>query len=358
MKVDTNFDTNNGFIALKTYNFKVKIRSHLDKKTAIKSIQVNLGCYGEAFLQYGIKRILPAGVKAWSYDGAILKFKGTQVAQSEASSDVYLTTVSLNYVFDWTSDIATCGLGKLTLYTDSALSTLASGSANLVANPTTTTSQGFITPILAIDGRTPFNMMVWFKGENLGLTTQTSFKALVFICGQEQYVINATHTIFDTRVFRNASVVANPKLTFNLTEVIYSQSVQTWVLASDCPVDHYKVTTDSSCNSPVSDLTKFKVTGNLLEVGVATPAAQITVYICAFNSIEFPSLTKSKAMLLEICGYETVSVVSATALSYEYDMTTQKDLVSIPLAALFTSSASTCPVTHYRLVTNTGVPYS
>ena len=36
LKIDTNFDTNNGYISLKTYSFKIKIRSHLDKKTAIK----------------------------------------------------------------------------------------------------------------------------------------------------------------------------------------------------------------------------------------------------------------------------------------------------------------------------------
>jgi hypothetical protein len=109
---------------------------------------------------------------------------------------------------------------------------------------------------------------------------------------------------------------------------------------------------------PITDLARFKITGNVLEVGVATPAARITVYICAFNAIEFPSLTQKKAMNLEICGYETVSLVSATALSYDYDMSTQTDQVAIPIASMFTSSVSSCPVSSYRLVSNTGVTYS
>jgi len=54
---------------------------------------------------------LPAGVKAWSYDGAILKVQGRQISQLENNADVYLTKVSLNYVFEWSSDIPTCGLG-------------------------------------------------------------------------------------------------------------------------------------------------------------------------------------------------------------------------------------------------------
>jgi len=36
LKFDTNFDTNGGLINLKTIQFKIKIRSKLDKRTAIK----------------------------------------------------------------------------------------------------------------------------------------------------------------------------------------------------------------------------------------------------------------------------------------------------------------------------------
>jgi hypothetical protein len=110
----------------------------------------------------------------------------------------------------------------MTLYSDDQMTTLASGLANLVSNPATASTEGLINPILAIDGRTPFNTMVWIKGQNLGLTTETSMKALVFVCGQEHYVINSTHPVFETKVYRNASIVTTPKLTFNLTEVIYS----------------------------------------------------------------------------------------------------------------------------------------
>jgi len=127
LKLDTNFDTNNGLIALKTYNFKVKIRSHLDKRTAIKQIITNLGCYGEKELFVAPKKNLPTAVKAWEMDGAVLKFKGNLCNSGESNANIYNTLINLNYALDWTSDIKTCGLGKLSLYTDEALTTQTSG---------------------------------------------------------------------------------------------------------------------------------------------------------------------------------------------------------------------------------------
>ena len=127
LKLDTNFDTNNGLIALKTYNFKIKIRAHLDKRTAIKQITTTLGCFGEKELFVQPKKQLPAGVSSWEIDGAVLKLKGTQCNPGESNAVIYNTLINLNYALDWSSDIRTCGLGKLTLYTDSALTTQTTG---------------------------------------------------------------------------------------------------------------------------------------------------------------------------------------------------------------------------------------
>ena len=95
----------------------------------------------------------------------MLKIKGIQCAAGESNANLYNTLVNLNYVLDWTSDVPTCGLGKLTLYSDSALSTQTSGApVNLVSNPTLTSAEGLMLPILVIDNRTPFNSMFYFKG--------------------------------------------------------------------------------------------------------------------------------------------------------------------------------------------------
>ena len=121
------------------------------------------------------KNSLPAGIKSWSVDGAVLKIKGYQCASGESNANIYNTLVPLNYVLDWSSDVPTCGLGKLTLYSDSALTTATSGSpVNLQTNPTLTSAEGLMVPFLQIDNRTPFNQMIYFKGQNLGLTTQVS----------------------------------------------------------------------------------------------------------------------------------------------------------------------------------------
>ena len=80
-------------------------------------------------------------------------------------------------------------------------------------------------PILVIDNRTPFNQMIYLKGENLGLSTQATIKVLAYVCGQEYYFVNTSHPVFNTLVTRNYSIVANPKLTFNISSAIYSQSI-------------------------------------------------------------------------------------------------------------------------------------
>ena len=184
-------------------------------------------------------------------------------------------------------------------------------------------------PILAIDNRTPFNQMFYFKGQNLGLTTQAKIQVLAFVCGQEFYFVNTTHPVFNNLVTRNATVVANPKLTYNISSAIYAQSIQTWVSPDDCPVDHYKVATDSACTSPITDQTRFKITGGMLEIGLGTPIVETTVYLCAFNSIESALLTKSSAMKIEICGHESIGLATPGALSYNYDLTTQLNSTSI-----------------------------
>ena len=126
----------------------------------------------------------------------------------------------------------------------------------------------------------------------------------------------------------------------------------------DCPVDHYKVTTDIACATPITDLTRFKITGDLLEIGLGTPIVETTVYLCAFNSIESALMTKSGAMKIEICGYETITLATAGALSYDYDMTTQLNPTAFDVEAMFVNAATNCPITSYHLVNVTGVAFS
>ena len=130
-------------------------------------------------------------------------------------------------------------------------------------------------------------------------------------------------------------------------------SIQQLVTADDCPVDHYKMCSDSSCSSVLTDVTKYNFTGARLTLGLGTPIAPTTLYLGAFNTIETKSLIR--AVNIEICGYETVSLATAGALSYTFDISNSSHTpVTIALPALFTSSSATCPIKEYILtMTNT-----
>ena len=96
----------------------------------------------------------------------------------------------------------------------------------------------------------------------------------------------------------------------------------------------------------------------MLEIGLGAPIVETTVYLCAFNSIESALLTKSAAMKIEICGHESITLATAGALTYNYDLTTQLNETSLDLTTLFVNAASNCPITSYRLVNVTGVTFA
>ena len=73
--VDTNIETGQLLV-----NFKIKVQSHLLKKTQTKDIEVNIGCYGEKVLNHKRLSNLPANVKSTSFDGAIVKLSAPLVA--------------------------------------------------------------------------------------------------------------------------------------------------------------------------------------------------------------------------------------------------------------------------------------
>jgi hypothetical protein len=58
----------------------------------------------------------------------------------------YMTTIPLNRVLEWTSDVISCGLGKLSAYNEEAFTTLSTGSITLDNNPSTKNSLGMIYP--------------------------------------------------------------------------------------------------------------------------------------------------------------------------------------------------------------------
>lgn len=139
-------DTNIYYMQLIT-NFKIKIQSHLVKKSATKDIEVDVGCYGEKVLNHSLKA-LPLNTKSTSFDGAIIKFFAPLVAAGDVTGDPnsYLTYIPLNFVFDWTSDVPTCGLGKISIFNDAAMTTLSTGSVTLDNNPSTKSALGMIYP--------------------------------------------------------------------------------------------------------------------------------------------------------------------------------------------------------------------
>jgi len=93
-------------------------------------------------------------------------------------------------------------------------------------------------------------------------------------------------------------------------------------------------------------------------MGLTTPIAETTVYLCAFNAIESALLTQSGAMKIEICGHESIALATAGALSYNYDLTTVQNSTSFDVEAMFTNAATNCPITTYKLVNVTGVGFN
>lgn len=98
--------------------------------------------------------------------------------------------------------------------------------------------------------------------------------------------MNTTNDVYNIKVFRNKTTLANPKLEFDLSLAIKASSVEALVSAEDCPVHHYKMCSDIACTSVLSDVTKYNFTGDKLTLGLGTPIAPTVLYLGAFNSIE------------------------------------------------------------------------
>lgn len=139
-----------------------------------------------------------------------------------------------------------CGAGVISLWDDELCTTTSTTEIELSVDPSIKDSDGVIDPNFLVDLSTPFEKIVYVKGENQVQSTEAIVPVLVIVCGME--TIRGVVDPITTNSFfvHDTATLAAPTFSYDLTEV-FSVIDSDMTTGDDCPITHYKICSDALC---------------------------------------------------------------------------------------------------------------